>query len=152
MVSFCAVQDEAQADIAHFVPVGLEVPILDDQTVDLDTSTTATDADVSQGGHCSVWLQKRLVPQGAPHSVLHPSFACLLPHCAPFILLTKTCMPLDNLLFMLSCKAIHAAGAAMLSVCTSCLCLSMQTCLRGPKQSSRRLRRCRVQGSGGAGA
>ena len=78
MVSLCAVQDEAQANIAHFVPVGLEVPILDDQTVDLDTSTTATDADVSQGGYCSVWLQKRLVPPGAPQSVLHPSFACLL--------------------------------------------------------------------------
>ena len=41
---------------------------------------------------------------------------------------------------MLRCKAIYAAGAVMLSVCTSCLCLSMQTCLRGPKQSSRRLR------------
>ena len=49
-MSFCAVQDDTQADIAHFVPVGLEVPILDDQTVDLDTSTTATNADVSQGG------------------------------------------------------------------------------------------------------
>ena len=47
MMSFCAVQDETQPDI---VPVGLEVPILDDQTVDLDTSTTATNADVSQGG------------------------------------------------------------------------------------------------------
>lgn len=99
MMSFCAVQDEAQADIAHFVPAGPEVPILDDQTVNLDHSTTATVADVYQGGYCSVWLQKRLVPQGAPQSVLHPSSACLLP-----IVHSSFCLQRPACLWTTSCS------------------------------------------------
>ena len=65
MMSVRAVQDETEADLAHFVPVGHEEPILDYQTMDLDASSAAIKAAVSGGGHCSLWLHKRLDLQGS---------------------------------------------------------------------------------------
>ena len=106
----------------------------------LDASTAAAHAALSEG---------ELIPISCSCIPQHPARVCLccfklcctpvLHVMHPRVCLFKTCMHLNHLCFMLSCRTDSLAEAALLTVRITCLSLSMQACLRGSKQASRDL-------------